>query len=98
LELGGDINGVDSKGETVIHAAAYKQVPAVAKYLIENGAKIEIWNQKNKTGWTPLRIADGVLVGGSIRTSPPMAAALREKMSAAGVSTVVEADIERAGH
>ena len=98
LELGGDINGVDSKGETVIHAAAYKQVPAVAKYLIENGAKIEVWNQKNKTGWTPLRMADGVLVGGSIRTSPPMSALLREKMSAAGVSTVVEADIERAGH
>jgi hypothetical protein len=43
-------------------------------------------------------MADGVLVGGSIRTSPPMSAVLREKMSAAGVSTVVEADIERAGH
>jgi len=27
-----------------------------------------------------------------------MAAALREVMSAAGVSTIVEADIERAGH
>src|SRR5579872_1982914 len=98
LELGGDINGVDAKGETVIHAAAYKQVPAVAQYLIENGAKIEVWNQKNKTGWTPLRIADGVLIGGSIRNSPPTASVLREKMAAAGVSTVVEADIERAGH
>jgi ankyrin repeat protein len=99
LELGGDVNTVDKNGETVIHAAAYKEVPSVAKLLIEKGAKIEIWNQKNKTGWTPLRIADGVVRGGgTIRSSPATAAALREVMSAAGVSTVVEADIVRAGH
>jgi len=98
LELGGDINEVDNKGETVIHAAAYKQVPLVAKYLIDKGAKIEIWNQKNKTGWTPLRMADGVVIETTIRTSPAMSAMLRQVMSAAGVSTVVEPDIVRAGH
>ena len=99
LELGGDINGVDKNGETVIHAAAYKQVPAVAQFLIDKGAKIDVWNQKNKTGWTPLRIADGVIYGGgNFRISPPMADVLRKNMSAAGVSTVVEADIVRAGH
>jgi ankyrin repeat protein len=98
LELGGDVNGVDNHGETVIHAAAYKQLPLVAQFLIDKGAKIEIWNQKNKTGWTPLRIADGVLQGTSIRSSPAMAAELRQVMSAAGVSTVVEPDIIRAGH
>ncbi|HEV2201182.1 MAG TPA: ankyrin repeat domain-containing protein [Bryobacteraceae bacterium] len=99
LELGGDINGVDKNGETVIHAATYKQVPGVAQYLIDKGAKIEIWNQKNKTGWTPLRIADGVIYGGgNFRISPPMAEVLRKNMSAAGVSTVVEPDIVRAGH
>jgi uncharacterized protein len=99
LELGGDINGVDKNGETVIHAATYKQVPLVAQYLVDKGAKIEIWNQKNKTGWTPLRIADGVIYGGgNFRTSPPMSEMLRRVMSAAGVSTVVEDDIVRAGH
>jgi uncharacterized protein len=99
LELGGDINGVDKNGETVIHAATYKQVPMVAQYLIDKGAKIEVWNQKNKTGWTPLRIADGVIYGGgNFRISPPMAEVLRKNMSAAGVSTVVEPDILRAGH
>jgi len=98
LELGGDVNGVDNRGETVIHAAAYKQVPSVAQFLIDKGAKIEIWNQKNKTGWTPLRIADGVVIETNIRNSPVMAAALRQVMSAAGVSTVVEPDIVRAGH
>jgi ankyrin repeat protein len=99
LELGGDLNGVDKNGETVIHGAAYKQVPAVAQFLVDKGAQIEIWNQKNKTGWTPLRIADGVIYGGgNFRISPPMADKLREVMSAAGVSTVVEPDILRAGH
>jgi ankyrin repeat protein len=99
LELGADVNAVDRNGETVIHAAAYKEVPMVAQFLIDKGAKIEIWNQKNKTGWTPLRIADGVVRGGgTIRNSPATAAALRQAMSAAGVSTVVEPDIVRAGH
>src|SRR5215469_1199452 len=99
LDLGGDVNGIDKNGETVIHGAAYKQVPSVAQFLIDHGAKIEIWNQKNKTGWTPLRIADGVLYGGAaIRSSPAVAAVLRQVMSTAGVSTVVEPDIVRAGH
>jgi ankyrin repeat protein len=97
IEFGGDVNAVDKNGETVIHAAAYKQVPSVARFLVENGAKIEIWNQKNKSGWTPLRMAEGVIIGPNTRISPAMAAVLREVMSAAGVSTVVEADIERAG-
>jgi ankyrin repeat protein len=99
LDLGGDVNGVDNNGETVIHATAYKQVPSVAQFLIDKGAKIEVWNQKNKTGWTPLRMADGVMFGGAaIRSSAELATTLRKVMSAAGVSTVVEPDIVRAGH
>ncbi len=99
LELGGDVNGIDKNGETVIHAAAYKQLPTVAQYLIDKGAKIEVWNQKNKTGWTPLRIADGVIYGGgNFRVSFEMADMLRKVMSAAGMSTAVQPDILRAGH
>jgi len=98
LELGNDINAVDKKGDTVIHGAAYKQVPLVAKFLIDKGAKVEVWNQKNKIGWTPLRMAEGVVIETNLRSSAPMAAVLREAMTAAGVSTVVEPDILRAGH
>jgi hypothetical protein len=99
VELGGDVNTVDKNGETVIHAAAYKEVPSVAQFLIDHGAKVDIWNTKNKTGWTPLRIADGVIRGGgAVRSSAAVAAVLRKSMSAAGVSTVVEPDIVRAGH
>ena len=98
LEFGADINSVDKNGETALHGAAYKQAPAVAQYLIEKGANIEVWNKKNKTGWTPLRIADGVVIATNFKSSAPTAAVLREAMTKAGVSTVVEADIERAGH
>lgn len=93
LEAGNDINAVDARGETAMHGTAYKQLPAVAQYLIDRGAKIEIWNQKNKFGWTPLRIAVGVHRTGNFRTSEPTAAVLRKAMTAAGVSTVVEPEV-----
>ena len=90
FELGNDINAVDDRGETAIHGAAYKHVASVAQYLLDHGAKLEVWNQKNRSGWTPLRIAEGVHRGMNLRQSPETAAVLRKFMSAAGVSTVVE--------
>jgi hypothetical protein len=84
------VNALDKRGETAMHGAAYKQLPSVVQFLADKGAKIEIWNQKNNSGWTPLRIADGVHRGMNFRSSPATAAVLREIMSAAGVSTVVE--------
>ena len=73
-----------------MHGAAYKQLPSVVKFLGENGAKVEVWNRKNSLGWTPLRIAVGVHRGMNFRFHEPTAAALRELMVAAGVSTEVE--------
>jgi ankyrin repeat protein len=93
LELGGDVNAVDKNGETAMHGAAYKQFPSVVEYLYAHGAKVEIWNQKNKSGWTPLRIADGVHRTGNLRSSEVTAAALRKVMTEAGVSTVVEPEV-----
>jgi hypothetical protein len=85
------VNAVDNKGETAIHGTAYKQVPTVAQYLIDHGAKIEVWNRKDKEGVTPLRIADGAFVLSKLRApSPGVAAVLRKALSAAGLSTEVE--------
>ena len=63
LDLGEDINAVDKNGETAMHAAAYKNAPAAVIFLARHGAKPEIWNKPNKSGWTPLRIAEGYRFG-----------------------------------
>jgi ankyrin repeat protein len=84
LALGNDLNAIDKNGETVMHAAAYKHVPSVVHFLAEKGAKIEVWNQPNKRGWTPLKIAEGVQRGMNIVSSAPTAAAISEVIAAAG--------------
>src|SRR5713101_1076408 len=76
LELGNDLNAVDKNGETVMHGAAYKHVPTVVQFLAEKGARMDVWNQQNKKGWTPLKIAEGVQRGMNIVSSPPTAAAI----------------------
>ena len=90
LALGNDVNVVDKNGNTAMHGAAYKQLPSVVKFLSENGARIDIWNRKNSSGWTPLRIAAGVHRGMNLRFHVPTADALRAIMMVAGVSTALE--------
>ena len=52
LSLGADVNTVDQNGETAMHGAAYKSLPKLVQFLADKGAKIEVWNRKNKYGWT----------------------------------------------
>jgi len=89
LDLGNDINAVDNNGETAMHGAAYKNLPAVVQLLADRGAKIEIWNRKNKQGWTPLTIAEGHRFG-NFKPSPATVAAFRRVMRAAGVSVATK--------
>lgn len=90
LALGNDVNVVDRNGNTAMHGAAYKQLPLVVRLLTENGARVEVWNRKNSSGWTALRIAVGVHRGMNFRFHVPTADALRAVMAAAGVPTTVE--------
>jgi ankyrin repeat protein len=85
LRLGADVNAVDNNGETVMHAAAYKNLPKVVKHLAASGARIDLWNRPNKFGWTPLAIAVGYRFG-NFKPSPETEAAVREVMVAAGVT------------
>ena len=85
LELGAEIDVVDDEGDTVMHAAAYKQAPKLVRLLAEKSANIEVWNRKNKKGWTPLLIAQGFRYG-NFKPSDQTIAALSEVMLAAGVN------------
>ena len=85
LALGADVNAVDKNGESVMHAAAYKNLPKVVRFLAAKGARIEIWNRPNKFGWTPLAIAVGYRFG-NFKPSADTEAAIREVMIAAGVT------------
>jgi ankyrin repeat protein len=87
LELGADINAVDDNGETAMHGAAYKSLPKVVQLLADKGAKVEVWNHKNKYGWTPLEIAEGYRVG-NFKPSAETVAAIHQVMRAAGVTPV----------
>ncbi len=84
IELGNDVNAVNDNGETAMHGAAYKNFPKVVQLLADRGAKVEVWNRKNKYGWTPLSIAEGHRVG-NFKPSPETIAALRRMMGAAVV-------------
>ena len=84
LDLGVDINAVDDHGETAMHGAAYKNLPAAVKFLVDKGARIDIWNTRNEYGWTPLTIARGYRFG-NFKPSDVTMAAVEKVMLAAGV-------------
>ncbi len=93
LELGNDVNAVDDNGETAMHGAAYKSFPRVVQLLADKGARIEVWNRKNKYGWTPLSIAEGHRPG-NFKPSAETIAALHRVMLAAGISPPGASPIE----
>lgn len=84
LDLGGELDAVDDNGETAMHGAAYKHVPAVVAFLADQGALIDVWNQENARGWTPWKIAAGVQRGMNIVGSAETEAAVRAVMTRAG--------------
>jgi uncharacterized protein len=55
------------------------------RFLADKGAKIEVWNRKNKYGWTPLMIAGGQRPG-NFKPSAETVVALHQVMLAAGVT------------
>jgi ankyrin repeat protein len=85
-KLDADVNAVDRNGETAMHGAAYRNHPRIVQLLADKGAKIEVWNRTNKTGLTPIVIAEGHRPGLNFRPSPQTVAALHRVMLAAGVT------------
>jgi ankyrin repeat protein len=86
LDLGADINAVDSKGDTAMHGAAYGNFPAIVQLLADRGADVNVWKQPDTEGRTPLFIAEGFKAGRP-QPSRPTIDAIEHLMAAAGVST-----------
>ena len=84
LEHGADINVVDANGETAMHGAAYKGRTQMVRFLAKHGADVQVWNQKNKNGWTPLMIVQGHRPG-NFRPSPDAIVVVSQLMQAAGL-------------
>jgi ankyrin repeat protein len=74
-ETGADVNFANDVGETAMHAAAYRGTNSVVQYLYDKGAKLDV---VDKTGKTPLQVADGVEYGNSFAAQPQTAVLLRK--------------------
>ncbi|CAN5459122.1 ankyrin repeat domain-containing protein [soil metagenome] len=85
LTMGADVNTVDKNGETAMHGAAYKSLPKMVQFLADNGARIDVWNNKDKYGWSPLIIAEGFRPG-NFKPSAETIAAIRGVRRAAGMT------------
>lgn len=85
LKLGADVNAVDANGETAMHGAALKNLPKVVQFLAGNGAKVEVWNRRNKFGSTPLMLAQGFRPG-NFKPSFETVDAIQRVMLSAGVA------------
>jgi uncharacterized protein len=58
VSLGADVNSAGEHGWTALHGAAYKGVDAVVGFLIEHGARTDVFDEY---GQTPLSIANAVI-------------------------------------
>jgi ankyrin repeat protein len=61
VDLGADVNSAGEHQWTALHGAAYKGVDAVVQFLVEKGAKMDIFDEY---GQTPLSIASAVTTAG----------------------------------
>lgn len=79
-ELGStDVNATDNNGWTALHGAAKRGSTDIVQFLVDRG--YTAFELKTKTeAWTPLRIADGVFVGATIKRSDETAALIRKLM------------------
>ena len=74
-ELGNDVNAVNGNGDTALHGAAIRGANAIVQFLVDKGVKMDA---RNKIGWTPLTIAEGVMYPNTFNRQLETAALLHQ--------------------
>jgi ankyrin repeat protein len=69
-------------GSTALHGAAIMDQLSIIQFLVEKGARLDA---RNKLGWTPLMITQGMLVAANGRWKPRAEALLRQLMIERGL-------------
>jgi ankyrin repeat protein len=83
LELGGDVNAANDRGETALHGAAHRAANPIVQLLIDKGARLDV---KNKEGFTPLMLAHGDrITAGGVELRPETVELLSREMTARGI-------------
>jgi ankyrin repeat protein len=69
-------------GSTALHGAVVSGQLGIVQFLVEHGAQIDA---KNKLGWTPLMLADGIFVSNTKKEFPEIGVYLRRQLKAKGL-------------
>jgi ankyrin repeat protein len=80
LELGADVNAVNTMGLGAVHGAANRGSDDIIELLARHGAKLD---SKDKEGRTPITWAEGVFLATNSPVAKPSTIALLRKLQAA---------------
>jgi ankyrin repeat protein len=80
VELGLDVNAVNSMGLTAVHGAANRGSDDIMKFLVAQGARLDV---KDKEGRTPMTWAEGVFLATHPARPKPSTIALIKELSSA---------------
>jgi ankyrin repeat protein len=69
-------------GSTALHGAAVRGVNAVLQFLVDKGADL---TARNKLGWTPLMLTEGMYIGQTEKEVPQTAAFIRKLLAERGL-------------
>ena len=73
------MNAVDKNGDTPLHGAAYRGANSIVQLLVAHGANT--FDVENSSGWTPLRVTQGVFRTVTYKEAPHTAVLLSELMA-----------------
>jgi ankyrin repeat protein len=83
VELGMDVNAVNSMGLTALHGAANRGSDEIIRYLVQRGARVDV---KDAEGRTPLTWAEGVFLATHPARPKPTSIELLKQLASTSAS------------